>query len=73
MTVLYRFIWMPPLNSEDRVRELCARATAAKTDAELLPVLLQLQSAIAEQIRRIRLIAAKEIPRAFRSNSKAAD
>ena len=64
---------MPPLNSEDRVRELSARATAAKTDAELLPVLLQLQSAIAEQIRRIRLIAAKEIPRAFRSNSKAAD
>ena len=64
---------MPPANSDDRIRDLCTQAVAAKTEAELLPILAQLQSAITEQIRRIRLMAAEEISRAFRSDSKAAD
>ena len=64
---------MPPANSDDRIRDLCTQAVAAKTEAELLPILAQLQSAITEQIRRIRLMAAEEIPRAFTRDSKAAD
>ena len=64
---------MRPVNSDDRIRDLCTQAVAAKTEAELLPILAQLQSAITGQIRRIRLMAAEEIPPAFTSDSKAAD
>jgi len=37
---------MPPANSDDRIRDLCTQAVAAKTEAELLPILAQLQSGL---------------------------
>jgi hypothetical protein len=52
---------MPLPNLEDRVRELCGLAVTAKTEAKLLPILLQLQSAIQDQKHRLRLIAAEEV------------
>ena len=64
---------MPPPSLEVRIRALCALAIAAKDDEELSPILLQLQSALAEQIYRLRLMAAEEIPRVFGNESKAAD
>jgi len=64
---------MPPTTREDRVRELCARAAATKTETELTAILLQLQSVIREQIQNLRAIAAEEIPRAFGSDIRAAN
>ena len=64
---------MPSSNLEDRIRDLCGLAVAAKSEEELFPILRQLQSAIREQIQRLRLMAAEEIPRTFGGESKAAD
>jgi hypothetical protein len=65
---------MPPSSSlEDSMRDLCARAVAAKSEEEQFLILRQLQSAIREQIQRLRLMAAEEIPRTFGGESKAAD
>ena len=58
---------------EDRVRELCAQAVAAKTEAELRVVLPQLQAAIRDHIRYLRAIAVEVIPEAFGRDSNAAD
>jgi hypothetical protein len=64
---------MPPSSLEDRVRELCAQAVAAKTETELLVVLPQLQAAIRDHIRYLRALAAEVIPEAFGRDSNAAD
>jgi hypothetical protein len=64
---------MPPSSLEDRVRELCAQAVAAKTEAELGVVLPQLQAAIRDHIRRLRAVAVEAIPEAFGRDSNAAD
>ena len=64
---------MPPPSLEVRIRALCALAIATNDEAELSPILLQLQAAVAEQIYRLRLLAAEQIPRVFGSESKAAD
>ena len=59
--------------STDRIRVLCTMALAAKIDTALNVVLPQLQAAIAEHTKHIREMAAKQIPRAFRPESNAAD
>jgi hypothetical protein len=64
-----RAVSMPAL--EDRIRALCAQALAANDGDALDEILSELQAAIAEQIRAVRLMAAKEIPRAFSSGTKA--
>ena len=50
-----------PRRLDDPVRRLWAQAVAAKTEAELVAILPQLQAAIQDRIRRLRIIA-KEIP-----------
>jgi len=62
---------MPPSSLEERVRELCAQAVAAKTEAELRVVLPQLQVAIHDHIRYVRAIAVEAIPQAFGSDSRS--
>jgi hypothetical protein len=52
---------MPSSSLEERVRELCAQVTAAKTETELRVVLPQLQAAIHDHIRHLRAVAA-EVP-----------
>jgi hypothetical protein len=63
---------MPPSSLEDRVRELCAQAVAAKTEADLGIVLPQLQGAIRDHILYLRAIALDVIPEAFGRDSDAA-
>ena len=58
---------------EDRVRELCDRAIAAKTQAELDQILPELKAAIRDHIRYVRVIALETIPEVFGSRSDAAD
>lgn len=55
--ILNRPVAMPPSSLEDRVRELCAQAVAAKTEAELGVVLPLLQAAIHDHIRFVRALA----------------
>lgn len=62
-----------PSGLEDRVRQLCAQAITAKSDAELQSILLHLRQAIRDHIRYCRAIALEVIPEAFGSDSKAAD
>ncbi len=64
---------MPPSSLEDRVRELCAQAVAAKTETELRVVLPQLRAAIHDHIRYLRALAVEVIPEAFGRDSNAAD
>jgi hypothetical protein len=64
---------MPPSSLEDRVSDLCARAAAAKTQAELEIILPKLQAAIRDHIRYLRAIAVETIPEAYGSKSNAAD
>ena len=63
---------MPPSSLEDRVRELCAQAVAAKTEAEVNAILPQLRSAINAHIRYLRAIAVEAIPEVFGRDSNAA-
>ncbi|PYY13452.1 MAG: hypothetical protein DMG61_13335 [Acidobacteria bacterium] len=60
-----------PWRIDDPVRRLWAQAIAAKTEAELTAILPQLHAAIRERIRRLRLMAAKEI-RASGTDRRAA-
>ena len=60
-----------PWHMDDPVRRLWAQAVAAKTEEELTAILPQLQAAIREHIRRLRLIAAEEI-RACGTDRRAA-
>ncbi len=64
---------MPPSSLEDRVRLLCDRAIAAKTQAELDAVIPELKAAIRDHIRYVRAIAVETIPEAFGTRSNAAD
>jgi len=63
---------MLPPRLEDRVRELCDRAIAAQTQAELDVVLPELKAAIKDHIRYVRAIALETIPAAFGSRDDAA-
>jgi uncharacterized heparinase superfamily protein len=63
---------MAPSSLEDRVRELCAQAVAAKTEAELGVVSPLLQAAIHDHILYLRAIALDVIPEAFGRDSNAA-
>jgi hypothetical protein len=58
---------------EGRVRVLCDRAIAAKTQVELDAVLPELKAAIRDHIRYLRAIAVEVIPEAFGRDSNAAD
>jgi hypothetical protein len=63
---------MTPSSLEERVRLLCDRAIAAKTQAELDAVLPELKAAIRDHIRYLRAIAVEVIPEAFGKDSDAA-
>jgi len=54
-----------PFSLQERVRILCDRAIAAKTQAELDAVLPELQAAIRDHIRYVRAIALETIPESF--------
>jgi hypothetical protein len=62
-----------PSGLEDRVRQLCAQATAAKSEAELEVILPQLRQAMRDHIRYCRAVALEVIPEAFGGDSNAAD
>ena len=64
---------MQPSRLEDRVRELCDRAIAAKSQTELDKILPELKAAIKDHIRYVRDVAAETIPEVFGSRSNAAD
>jgi hypothetical protein len=64
---------MSPFSLQDRIQLLCARAIAAKTQAELDVILPELKSAIRDHIRYLRAIALETIPEAFGKDSNAAD
>jgi hypothetical protein len=56
---------MPPSSLEDRVRILCERTVAAKTQAELDAILPELKAAIRDHIRYVRAVVTETIPEAF--------
>jgi len=62
-----------PSGLEDRIHQLCAQATATKSEAELEFILPQLRKAIQDHIRYCRALAVEVIPEAFGSDSNAAD
>ena len=64
---------MPPSSLEDRVRFLCERAIAAKTQAELEAILPELKAAIRDHILYVRAVALETIPEAFGTRGNAAD
>ena len=64
---------MIPSSLEDRVRLLCDRAIAAKTQAELDVILPELKAAIRDHIHYVRAIAVETIPEAFGRDNNAAD
>jgi hypothetical protein len=57
---------------EARIRVLCRLAAAAQNELALNIVLPQLKAALKEHVAHIRETASEEIPRAFRSQRKAA-
>jgi hypothetical protein len=63
----------PPSSLEDRVRELCGQAIAAKTEDEMRVILPQLQAATHDHIRYLRAVSVEAIPQAFGRQSNAAD
>ena len=64
---------MPPSSLEDRVRLLCDRAIAAKSQAELDAILPELRAAIRDHIRYVRAVALETIPKVFGNDSNATD
>ena len=50
---------------EDRVRDLCERVAAAKTEAELEILLPELQPAIRDPISYLRILAMETIAEAY--------
>jgi len=58
---------------EDRIRLLTDQAIAAKTQCEVDAILQELNSAIRDHVRYLRVIAVEMIPEAFRPESNAAD
>ena len=59
-----------PSSLQERVRILCDRAIATKTQVELDAVLPELQAAIRDHIRYVRAIALETIPEAFPSSER---
>jgi len=59
-----------PSPLQERVRLLCDRAISATTQAELDPVLPELQAAIRDHIRYVRAIARETLPAAFPSHER---
>ena len=57
---------------QERVRLLCERAVAAKTQSELDKIIPELQAAIRDHIRYLRVMALETIPEAFGTGRKAA-
>lgn len=55
----------PPSSLEERVRVLCDKAIAAKTQAELDAILPELKAAVRDHIRHVRAMAIETIPEAF--------
>ncbi|HZQ94708.1 MAG TPA: hypothetical protein VFA67_06835 [Candidatus Sulfotelmatobacter sp.] len=51
---------MPSRRLEDRVRELCAKATAAE-ESEIVGILTELRETLAEHNRRLRKMAAQKL------------
>ena len=51
---------MPAHRSDDRIRELCAKAVSSN-DAEFPGVLSELRSAIHQHVQRIRTLAVREL------------
>jgi hypothetical protein len=64
---------VPPSSLEDRVRELCQQAIAAKTDDEMHVILPQIPAAIRDRLRYLRAVAVEVIPEAFGGDTNAAD
>lgn len=64
---------MPPSSLEERIRDLCAQAAAAKSQADLSLILPKLQGAIRDHVNYLRAIAVEVIPQAFRRDSDSAD
>jgi len=58
---------------EDRIHLLTDQAVAAKTQREVDAILHELNAAISDHVRYLRVIAVEMIPEAFRTESKAAD
>jgi hypothetical protein len=63
---------MPSSSLQERVRVLCERAIAAKTQSELDEILPELRAAIRDHRRYLRAIALETIPEAFGTRSNAA-
>jgi hypothetical protein len=64
---------MPGSSLEDRVRVLCDRAIAARTQTELDVILPELKAAIRDHIRYVRAVAVETIPEAFGMRTNASD
>ncbi len=58
---------------EERIPELCDRAIAAQTQAELDVILPELKEAIRDHIRYVRAVVVETIPEAFGRDSKSSD
>ena len=65
-------IAMPSSSLEERVRVLCERAIAAKTQEELNATIPELKAAIRDHMRYVRAVAIKTIPGTFGVRSDAA-
>ena len=59
-------------STEDHIRQLCTEAVAAQDDAAREKALSDLKAAIRVHIYKIRVMAATEIPRAFKPMKDAA-
>ena len=57
---------------EDRIRQLCAQASAAQNEEALEKALSDLNALIRVHIYHVRVMAAAEIPRAFKPVKDAA-
>ena len=59
-----------PSSLQERVRILCDRAIAAKTQAEFAAVLPELVTAIRDHIRHVRAVALETLPKASPSHER---
>ena len=58
---------MPSRRLDDRIRELCAKASRA-SDSEVEEILRDLKAALAEHTRRLRKMAARNLLNGIRSD-----
>jgi len=71
--IILKGVTIMPSGLEDRIRQLCAQAIAAKSEAELQFISPQLREAIRDHIRYCRALAVEVLPEAFGGDSNAAD